>query len=83
MPANGDSNAYDETKWGRVPKLQPVIQAFDNDPAARKAQDVGLDGLSNVDEKVKFGEMIDQIKAQLNPDAAAELDNDPSSDDYM
>ncbi|MEQ7800847.1 cell surface protein SprA [Pedobacter sp. ASV1-7] len=83
LPANGDPNAYDETNWGRVPKLQPVIQAFDNDPSARKAQDVGLDGLSNADEKVKFGQLIDQIKAQLNPDAAAELDNDPSSDDYM
>ncbi len=83
LPANGDPNSYDETSWGRVPKLQPVVQAFDNDPAARKAQDVGLDGLSNSDERVKFGKMIDQIKAQLNPDAAAELDNDPSSDDYM
>jgi len=83
LPPNGDSNAYDETKWGRVPKLQPVIQAFDNDPAARKAQDVGLDGLANADEKVKFTELINQIKGQLNPDAAAEFDNDPSSDDYM
>lgn len=83
LPANGDPNAYDETKWGRVPKLQPVIQAFDNDPAARKVQDVGLDGLSNADEKAKFNEQINLIKAQLNPDAAAEFDNDPSSDDYM
>ncbi|WP_316817907.1 cell surface protein SprA [Pedobacter nyackensis] len=83
LPANGDKNAYDETNWGRVPKLQPVIQAFDNDPAARKVQDVGLDGLSNVDEKTKFSILINQIKGQLNPDAAAEFDNDPSSDDYM
>ncbi|WEK19737.1 MAG: cell surface protein SprA [Candidatus Pedobacter colombiensis] len=83
LPANGDPNAYDETNWGRVPKLQPVVQAFDNDPAARKAQDVGLDGLANADERVKFAKLISQIKGQLNPDAAAEFDNDPSSDDYV
>ena len=28
-------------------------------------------------------QLINQIKGQLNPDAAAEIDNDPSSDDYM
>ena len=82
LPADGDPTKYDETNWGRVPKLQPVVQAFDNDPASRRSQDVGLDGLGNADEKVKFNAMINQIKAQLNPDAAAAIDNDPSSDDY-
>lgn len=82
LPANGDPTKYDETNWGRVAKLQPVIQAFDNDPAARKAQDVGLDGLSNVNEKAKFAALINQIRAQLNPDAALAFENDPSSDDY-
>ena len=82
LPANGDPTKYDETNWGRVTKLQPVVQAFDNDPVARKAQDVGLDGLSNADEKIKFKALITQIKSQLNPDAAQAIDNDPSSDDY-
>ncbi len=82
LPANGDPSAYDETNWGRVPKLQPVVQAFDNDPNARKAQDVGLDGLANIDEQAKFSTLINQIKGQLNPDAAAAIQNDPSSDDY-
>ena len=82
LPANGDPTKYDQTNWGRVAKLQPVVQAFDNEPAARKAQDVGLDGLSNANEKVKFAALINQIKSQLNPDAAQAFDNDPSSDDY-
>ncbi len=82
LPANEDPTKYDETNWGRVAKLQPVIQAFDNEPAARKAQDVGLDGLSNTNEKTKFNALISQIKAQLNPDAALAFENDPSSDDY-
>ncbi len=82
LPTNDDPTKYDETNWGRVAKLQPVVQAFDNDPAARKAQDVGLDGLSNANEKLKFAALITQIKSQLNPDAAFQFENDPSSDDY-
>lgn len=82
LPADGDPSKYDETNWGRVPKLQPVVQAFDNDPDARKAQDVGLDGLSDNDERKKFNAQINQIRGQLNPDAAAKFENDPSSDDY-
>ena len=82
LPADGDPSKFDETSWGRVPRLQPVVQAFDNDPNARRIQDVGLDGLGNQDERSKFAALISQIKAQLNPDAAAEFENDPSSDDY-
>ena len=51
-------------------------------PAARRAQDVGLDGLSDADEKTKFAAAITQIKGQLNATAATALDADPSSDDY-
>jgi cell surface protein SprA len=82
LPANQDPTKYDETNWGRVAKLQPVVQAFDNDPAARQAQDVGLDGLSAVNERTKFAAVIAQIKAQLNPDIAQSFESDPSSDDY-
>ncbi|MCX2576326.1 T9SS outer membrane translocon Sov/SprA [Pedobacter sandarakinus] len=82
LPATNDPSKYDETNWGRVPKLQPVIQAFDNDPDARRAQDVGLDGLSDANEKAKFATAINQIKSQLNATAAAEIDADPSSDNY-
>ena len=82
LPATNDPSKYEETAWGRVPKLQPVIQAFDNDPDARRAQDVGLDGLSDANEKTKFSAAINQIKSQLNATAAAEIDTDPSSDNY-
>ena len=82
LPSTEDPTKYDETNWGRVAKLQPVIQAFDNEPTARKAQDVGLDGMSNANEKIKFNALINQIKTQLNPDVALAFENDPSSDDY-
>ncbi|WP_443944952.1 cell surface protein SprA [Pedobacter sp. AW1-32] len=82
LPATDDPSKYDETNWGRVPKLQPVIQAFDTDPATRRAQDVGLDGLSDANERSKFSTQIAQIRSQLNATAAAALEADPSSDNY-
>jgi cell surface protein SprA len=51
LPVNGDVTQVDETNWGRVSKLQPVINAFDNNPDARKLQDVGLDGMNDADEQ--------------------------------
>ncbi len=44
---NTGLNKVDSSEWGRVPKFQQQItQAFDNDPAIRRYQDVGFDGLA-------------------------------------
>ncbi|MBK0381580.1 cell surface protein SprA [Pedobacter sp. SD-b] len=83
LPPDGDPTKTDETVWGRVPKLQPVIQAFDNDPTARQTQDVGLDGLNDVSEQQKYQAIVNQASSILNPQAAAQFKNDPSSDDYV
>ncbi|WP_370580810.1 cell surface protein SprA [Mucilaginibacter sp. FT3.2] len=83
LPVNGDYTQVDETNWGRVSKLQPVINAFDNNPDARKLQDVGLDGLNDVDEQRKFAPIVTQVKGQLSAQAATTFANDPSSDDYQ
>ncbi|MBS7566064.1 cell surface protein SprA [Mucilaginibacter sp. Bleaf8] len=83
LPADGDATKTDETAWGRVPKLQPVINAFDNNPDARRLQDVGLDGMNDQGEQTKFSGFVQQMRAQLNPQAAAALATDPSSDNYQ
>ncbi|WP_461789390.1 T9SS outer membrane translocon Sov/SprA [Pedobacter sp.] len=84
LPGNGDPTKYEERTWGRVARLQPVVQVFDNDPNARRVQDVGLDGLSSDEERNYpfFKSNIDLIRAQLNPDVAVAFYNDPASDDY-
>lgn len=82
LPVNGDFSTIDNTAWGRVSKVQPVVNAFDNNPAARQLQDIGLDGLNSGDERTKFAPVVQQAGSQLNPQAAAALANDPSSDDY-
>ncbi len=83
LPVNGDLSTVDNTVWGRVPKQQPVVNAFDNNPATRPLQDVGLDGLGDNDEKAQFAPVVQQASSVLSPQAAANLANDPSSDDYQ
>ncbi|MBB6129650.1 T9SS outer membrane translocon Sov/SprA [Mucilaginibacter lappiensis] len=83
LPVNGDLSQVDETNWGRVSKLQPVINAFDNNPDSRKLQDVGLDGLNDADEKTKFAPIVQQVTSRLNAQAASNFSADPSSDDYQ
>ena len=82
LPIDGATDKTDDTNWGRVSKLQPVINAFDNDPNSRAVQDVGLDGLNSTDEQTKFSSIVNQVKAVLSPQAAAAFTADPSSDDY-
>ena len=54
--------------WGNIPASQSLIYAFDTNADNRAGQDIGLDGINNRDEAVKF------------PDFSGETD--PSSDDY-
>ncbi|MDN5287317.1 MAG: sprA [Mucilaginibacter sp.] len=83
LPVNGDLSQVDETNWGRVSKLQPVINAFDNNPDSRKLQDVGLDGLNDNDERTKFAPVVQQVRGQLNSQAGNSFAADPSSDNYQ
>jgi cell surface protein SprA len=83
IPVNGDQSQVDTTVWGKVAKLQPVVNAFDNNPNNRAIQDVGLDGLSDAEERTKFGSVVSQVRTQVNQQAAAAFAADPSSDDYQ
>jgi len=83
LPVNGDLSTVDTTAWGRVPKTQPVVNAFDSNPASRVIQDVGIDGLGDADERTKFAAIVRQIKNQVNPTAGTTITNDPSSDDFQ
>ena len=83
LPVNGDLSTVDTTAWGRVPKTQPVVNAFDSNPASRVLQDVGLDGLNDADEQTKFSTVVRQVKAAVNAQAANTFAGDPSSDDYQ
>lgn len=77
-------NDMDTTIWAQIPNAQVTVNAFDNNPATRVNQDVGLDGFNSVQEQVQFAEYINWINSNptLSPAAKARMIADPSSDDY-
>ncbi len=85
LPADGDLGKVDTTVWGRVPRLQAVTQAFDNNPDSRRQQDVGLDGLSTADEVGFFeNDYLAKVRALHgdNSPAYQQAVADPSADDF-
>lgn len=84
LPTTSNSERrVDQTLWGKVPAGQQITRAFDNDLRndAREIQDVGLDGLSDLEEREKFGPYLNAI-AGVNGLVAAKLQNDPSNDNF-
>lgn len=84
LPADpNDLAGIDVTAFGRVPKIQTVVNAFDNDPQARANQDVGMDGLSSANESVFFNDFVTWVNnSSLTDEAKNKLLQDPSTDDY-
>ena len=77
-----DTTNIDTTNWGRVPQGQPIVNAFENDDAARKRQDVGYDGLSDDDERTHFKGFLDTVQGRVPNNVYQNLLEDPSSDNY-
>ncbi|MFA5781200.1 MAG: cell surface protein SprA, partial [Bacteroidales bacterium] len=92
LPTSATVTNVDTTIWGRVPTVQAIVNAFDNNPDARQYQDVGLDGLQskygipgNNDETNFFDTAyIHKLETLYGSASQAYLDAlaDPSSDDY-
>lgn len=86
LPTSAGASAagvgVDSTAWGRVPQRQSTTNAFDNDPAAREFQDVGLDGVGAAQEQAFFADVLNAATPALDADAAAALRADPSTDNF-
>jgi len=91
LPIDGDVNKTDITNWGRVPRTQSTVTAFDNTAGARKNQDVGLNGLSTEQEFIfpTYKDYFEQVGAKLTSEARAKMEadpfsplNDPAGDNY-
>lgn len=83
LPTSDVIEDVDTTSWGRVSTKQLLTQAFDNSDGSREYQDVGLDGLNDVDERSFFSEFLDQMRNVLSSEAYNKIEADPSSDDYQ
>jgi len=68
LPEDELSTNTTETIWGKVPTNPSIIYAFNEEDSSRIIQDVGLDGLTDTEEREKYPEL-------------ASLD-DPASDNF-
>ncbi|MBD5389523.1 cell surface protein SprA [bacterium] len=85
MPISATVVDVDTTQWGRVPKIQSLVQTFDNDPATRPFQDIGLNGLNDEDERSFYRDYLTAVAALLGTTNSAyqRLYDDPAQDDYV
>ena len=91
LPVDGDLTQVESTVWGKVPKQQSTVYAFDNTPGTRRLQDVGFNGLSTEEEKAfpAYAEYLAKLNSTLpsetidrmSRDAFSPL-NDPAGDNF-
>ena len=85
LPASATVENVDTTIWGRVPTLQDLVGTFNNSSEARQYQDVGYDGLRDVDERTFHEETYLRVLRERFGEgsaAYAQAYDDPSGDNY-
>jgi cell surface protein SprA len=77
-PAN-INELVETTEWGRVPRQQSTVYAFDNTAGARKFQDIGLNGLTASDEATfpAYANYLTELEQRLSPETVNQMRNDP------
>lgn len=82
LPTTSTLTNMDTTIWGRISTQQSLVNAFDNNPASRQYQDIGMDGLNNTDEEGFFNSYLGELKNVVSDEVYRRLATDPSGDDY-
>ncbi|MCD4698184.1 MAG: cell surface protein SprA, partial [Bacteroidales bacterium] len=94
ISANFEESEIDPTRWGIVPNKLDLVQSFSNETGAREFQDVGYDGLRNIDEREFFSQQnpyevetvdyMDQVRNTFTENSGAYENayEDPSGDNY-
>lgn len=71
----------DTTAWGFVPKIPPITNSFDVDTLARTMQDVGYDGMNDIQEAIHFKSYLESVKS-LDNEAYTKILSDPANDNF-
>ncbi len=85
LPTSEEVVNVDTTIWGRVPIMQDLVSTFSNISDARQYQDVGFDGLRDVDERLFFEDTYLSIVRNYFGEASeayTKAFNDPSGDNF-
>ncbi len=83
MPVDGSSN-YTITQWGKVPNQATVTYAFATTDGSRELQDVGLNGLTDSEERTfeSYQDFLTQVQGKVSAAVWDSIYNDPANDDY-
>jgi cell surface protein SprA len=71
-----------KSAWGYSTRQQYLVNAFSNETGARLKQDIGLDGLSDTEERTFFKDYLQKLPTSLTPTARQEIEKDPSNDNF-
>ncbi len=93
LPIDGDTTEVGFSVWGKYPKRQSTVYAFDNSSGmdTRGLQDVGLNGLSTVEEFSfpTYSEYVEEIRSRITGDVLQRMEaddhsplNDPAGDNF-
>lgn len=83
LPIDDDTTTVGISIWGKYPKRQSTVYAFDNSQgdAARLKQDVGLNGLNSEEEKQfpAYKEYLSTLRNRLSDETLLEMEDNPHS----
>ncbi|MBQ5452968.1 MAG: cell surface protein SprA, partial [Bacteroidales bacterium] len=84
IPYPMDESFIDSTAWGRVSNKTFLVNAFDNTNGAKEAQDLGFDGLDDVQERSFFSKYLDDLANKYGTNSVAYQNayNDPAADNF-
>ncbi len=84
MAVDGSSN-FTYTQWGKIPvQKATATYAFATSSGSRERQDVGMDGLTDEEERTfeAYQEFLSTIQGKVSPEVFDSIMNDPANDDY-
>ena len=81
LPTTDSLTQVDTTSvWGQVPTIQSIVNSFDSDPKNRVRQDVGLDGINDEQERIKFAPFLNTLPT--GTPFWQKANDDPANDNF-
>ncbi len=81
MPVDG-SQSFTWSQWGKIPTQSTVTYAFATTGGSRDKQDVGLNGLTDEEERSQYRDFLTYVNANVTGPALDSINADPAGDNY-
>jgi cell surface protein SprA len=83
LPLSPNDGPVDTTNWGKIPRIPATVNAFSNNVESRAKQDVGLDGLTDDEERNWFSGYLNALQAAgVSADCINKAQMDPANDNF-